>query len=69
MAQTRTNIRLTCTHRTGVWMVTRPGEPDVALTHADTTLDQCAAAAGLSHGYWLRNTPELGRTTWTWVQL
>lgn len=68
-ARTTTGILLAQAHSTGQFSLYLPNQP-VAKSFPDAThLDDISAAAGLRDGYWLRSTPELQRTTWTWVQL
>lgn len=67
-AQATTGIRLDQFHKTGRYALNRPGR-DTALFDADSLLSEISAAAGLSNGYWLRDTPTPTTTTWTWVQL
>lgn len=67
-ARTTTGIVLAQSHRTGGYRITAPEKPAIEL-NADHSLSDCAAAAGLTNGYWLRDTSDLHVTRWTWVQL
>lgn len=65
---------LTRISKTGQFWITRPGGPTTLLPVTDgdaRPLDACAAAAGLTNGYWLRaeELVDPHRVTWTWVQL
>lgn len=66
--KTTTGIRLTQFHRTGGYVLNRPGR-DSAAFDAGTEFADVATASGLANGYWLREHNESDRTTWTWVQL
>lgn len=67
-AQTTTGIFLFRHNQTGAYSLTREGRPTLRYS-ADASLDWISKRAGLSNGYWLRDTPKPNATTWTWVQL
>lgn len=69
MAFTKTDTKLALSHTHLGWRITAPEMPPIELG-SDYSFCDCATAAGLTNGYWLRDTnPEPGVTTWTWVQL
>lgn len=66
--KTTTGIKLAQHNASGLYRLNRPDHRPLTIS-SRCSLDDCATAAGLSNGYWLRDTPTPSETTWTWVQL
>lgn len=82
-AQATTGTVLRRLHRTGQYVLTSRDGRDKLEFAPHLELHQIAKSAGLSNGYWLRDTPQCESrrdpegglrvvdvaTVWTWVQL